>query len=103
MVAQGRRKNTPNGKGGEMNVIGKPDVYAMPLTEWFKQNIQPLMDGTPDIGETRIKWYTTEAQAEQCGEIVTIEKWNGYTWKQFGLDAHDTVQDLLDLSWKMEV
>lgn len=85
-----------------MNIIGKPDVWEMPIQDWWNKNLQPLIDGTPPVGELRIKWYTNEAHAEQCGEIVTIERWNGYGWRQFGLDAHDTVQDLLDLSWKME-
>jgi hypothetical protein len=85
-----------------MNVLGKPDVYEAPLKDWWTKNLQPLIDGTPEVGELKIKWYTAEAQAEQNGEIVTIEKWDGYGWRQYGLDAWHTVQDLLDLSWKLE-
>lgn len=84
-----------------MNVIGKPDVYAKPLQQWFNENLVPLVH-TPELGELRIKWYTNQAQAEQDGEMVTIEKWDGYGWNQYGLDANMTVQDLLDLEWKME-
>lgn len=84
-----------------MNIIGQPDVYENPFQNWFDKNITALLDRTPETGELRIKWFTVEAAAEQDGEIVTVEKWNGYEWEQFGLDAHNTVQDLFDLEWKL--
>ena len=83
-----------------MNVIGKPDVYELPLTEWFNKNLVPLI-GTPELNELRIKWYTAEAHAEQSGEIVTVERWEGDGWYQYGLDSHSTVQDLLELNYEL--
>ena len=55
----------------------------------------------PQVGELRIQWYTELAQAEQSGEIVTVERWNGYGWEQHGLDAHMTVEDLDALNEKL--
>ena len=55
----------------------------------------------PEVGELRIQWYTELAQAEQSGEIVTVERWNGYGWEQHGLDAHMTVEDLDALNEKL--
>ena len=86
-----------------MNIIGQPDVWQTPLQDWYKKNIQPLIDSEHEDGELRIKWYTSQAQAEEDGEIVTVERWNGEGWEQFGLDAHDTVQDLFDLEWKLGI
>ena len=91
-----------------MNIIGQPDVYEKPFQKWFDNNITAILDKPyakkdREIGEVRIKWYTVEAEAEQDGEIVTVEKWNGLFWEQFNLDAHDTVQDLFDLEWKMGI
>lgn len=58
-----------------------------------------LFKPRPIDGGLRIKWYTAQAQAEQCGELVTIEQWDeeAQGWAQHGLDAHDTVQDLIEL------
>ena len=84
-----------------MNIIGQPDVYEKPISSWFDRNISPLLKNQPKIGELRIKWYTVECQAEGMGEIVEIEQWDGDYWIQYGLDSHDTIQDLLDLSWKI--
>jgi len=58
-----------------------------------------LFKPRPIDGELRIKWYSQEVQAEQCGELVTIEQWDeeAQGWTQHGLDAHSTVQDLMDL------
>lgn len=53
-----------------------------------------VKDPTPQVGELRIQWYTELAQAEQSGEIVTVEIWDGDGWVQKGLDAHMTVEDL---------
>lgn len=84
-----------------MNIIGQPDVYGKPLQKWYDKNIKSLIDGTPSVGELRIKWYSAQVQADGSGELVTIEKWDGQYWQQYGLDAHSTVQDLLDLDWKL--
>ena len=89
-----------------MNIIGQPDVYEKPFQKWFDNNITALLDRSfvapkHEIGDLRINWYTVEAEFDQDGEIVTVERWNGSNWEQFGLDAHDTVQDLFDLEWKL--
>jgi len=83
-----------------MNVIGKPDVWGMPLQDWFNNNLVPLV-GTPELGELRVKWYTIQAHAEQDGELVTVERWNGIEWEQHGLDAHMTVEDLDNLNQEL--
>ena len=80
-----------------MNIIGQPDVYEKPMSSWFDENLAKFTGNQPSVGELKIEWYTTEAAAEGCGEIVTIERWNGYVWEQHGLDAHMTLQDLFDL------
>lgn len=49
---------------------------------------------TNDDKDLRVNWYTSEAHAEKCGEIVTIERWNGDGWDLFGLDADMTLEDL---------
>jgi hypothetical protein len=51
----------------------------------------------PEIGELLINWYQ-EAFDEQCGEFVTVERWNGDGWEQHGLDVHMTVEDLDNLN-----
>lgn len=84
-----------------MNIIGKPDVWSNPLQNWFDKNLAEFIDQKPEIGDLRIEWFVSEAMAEEDGEIVTVERWNGEGWEQFGLDAHDTVQDLFDLEWKL--
>lgn len=84
-----------------MNIIGKPDVWSNPLQNWFDKNLAEFIDKKPEIGELRIHWFVTEATAEENGEIVTVERWNGEGWEQFNLDAHDTVQDLFNLEWKL--
>lgn len=80
-----------------VNVIQQPDIYTKPLQNWYDKAIAPLLGTQPQIGELRIKWYTTVAHAEQSGEIVTVERWNGDGWEQYGLDAHSTVEELLTL------
>lgn len=54
----------------------------------------------PEIGEMRVQWHQG-AFAEEIGEFVTVEMWNGEGWEQHGLDVHQTVEDLFNLSWKI--
>jgi len=68
------------------------------LTARLVSSVGKKIEITPEIGELRIQWYTELAQAEGCGEIVTVERWNGYGWEQHGLDAHMTVEDLDNLN-----
>lgn len=77
-----------------MNVIGKPDVYTMPLSKWFNDN---LTIHRPYLGEVKTTWYQ-EAFTDEVGEFVTVERWNGQVWEQHGLDVHMTVEDLQELS-----
>ena len=83
--------------------VAQPKPYAAPLSKWWAQNLQPLIDGTGalNVHDTiRINWYH-EAFDEKDGEFVTVEKWNGFEWEQFGLDVNHTVGDLLDLNEKL--
>jgi len=84
-----------------VNIIGKPDVYGNPLQSWFDRNLAEFVNQKPEVGELKIEWFVSEAMAEEDGEIVTVQRWNGYEWEQFNLDAHDTVQDLFDLNWRI--
>jgi hypothetical protein len=47
----------------------------------------------PEVGETRVQWYH-EAFSESDGEFVTVEVWDGDSWRQHGLDVHMTLEDL---------
>ena len=82
-----------------MNVIGKPDVYELPLTKWFNDNLTPILD-RPYLGEIRTHWYQ-EAFTDKVGELVTVERWNGQEWEQHGLDVHMTVGDLTELNERL--
>lgn len=84
-----------------MNIIGKPDVYGNPLQSWFDRNLAEFINKKPKVGELKIEWFVSEAMAEEDGEIVTVQRWNGYEWEQFNLDSHDTVEDLFDLEFKL--
>ncbi len=53
-----------------------------------------VKDPPPQVGDLMIQWFTENAQAEQSGEIVTIERWTGDFWEQHNLDAHSTLRDL---------
>lgn len=64
------------------------------FTAKLVSNVGKKIEITPQIGELRIQWYTELAQAEQSGEMVTVEIWDGYGWEQKGLDAHHTLEDL---------
>lgn len=64
------------------------------LTARLVSSVGKKIEITPEIGELRIQWYTELAQAEQSGEIVTVEIWDGDGWVQKGLDAHHTLEDL---------
>ena len=64
------------------------------FTAKLVSDVGKKIDILPEVGELRIQWYTELAQAEQSGEIVTVERWDGYGWEQHGLDAHMTVEDL---------
>lgn len=64
------------------------------MTSKFVADVGKKIEITPQVGELRIQWYTELAQAEQSGEIVTVEIWDGDGWVQKCLDAHMTVEDL---------
>ena len=66
-----------------MNIIGKPDVWSNPLQNWFDKNLAEFIDQKPEIGDLRIEWFVSEAMAEEDGEIVTVERWNGEGWEHF--------------------
>ncbi len=62
--------------------------------------LSDLLENQPSIGEIRVEWFP-EMFEEENGEFVTVERWNGISWEQHGLDVHNTVGDLLDLSQKL--
>ena len=75
----------------ELDRLLKPRVTKIEVQEYQE----------PEIGELRINFFVDEAIAEDDGEIITVEKWDGTGWLQFNLSAYDTVQDLLDLEEKL--
>ena len=84
-----------------MDIKERPTTGLEVFSHWTNHYTAKLVsdvgkkiDILPEVGELRIQWYTELAQAEQSGEIVTVERWNGDGWEQHGLDAHMTVEDL---------
>ena len=69
------------------------DMTSKFVTESITKKKIEVQD-PPQVGDLIIQWFTENAQAEQSGEIVTIERWTGDYWEQHNLDAHSTLRDL---------
>ncbi len=69
------------------------DITSKFVTESITKKKIEVQD-PPQVGDLIIQWFTENAQAEQSGEIVTIERWTGDYWEQHNLDAHSTLRDL---------
>ena len=69
------------------------DITSKFVTESITKKKIEVQD-PPQVGDLIIQWFTENAQAEQSGEIVTVERWTGDYWEQHSLDAHSTLRDL---------